>query len=148
MNIKLINLDELECLTIKYGNLTKDEREIICSHVEYTKRYLSKMNFGKRYPHIIKWAGDHHERLDGSGYPLGLKGDEICFESRVLSVVDVFEALTSSDRPYKKSMVDNKAIEVLKDMGKNGKLDNDVIDLFERSLQADSFKTKLYRQGT
>lgn len=75
--ISYLSLDETECLTVVAGNLTRAEREVICSHVEYTEKYLRKMNFGVRYPHIIEWAGAHHEFLDGSGYPRGLKGEEI-----------------------------------------------------------------------
>ena len=116
------------------GNLTREERNIISSHVEYTEKYLSKMNFGERYPHIIQWAGAHHELLDGSGYPRGLKGDEIPFEARILAVVDVFEALTSSDRPYKKSMEEEKALSVLDDMASNGKIDKNILELFKEAL--------------
>ncbi len=118
-----LSLDEAECLTIPSGNLTNAERRLVNSHVEYTEKYLHNMNFGKRYPHIIEWAGAHHELLDGSGYPRGLKGDEIASEARILAVVDVFEALTSSDRPYKKSMEEKKAFSVLTDMAQQGKLD-------------------------
>lgn len=133
--IPFLSLYEQECLTVRKGNLTKTERDIICSHVEYTEKYLSKMNFGARYPHIIQWAGSHHELLDGSGYPKGLKGDEIPFEARILAVVDVFEALTSSDRPYKKSMEEQKALAVLDDMAGQGKIDRDVLSLFKEALR-------------
>ncbi len=132
--IGYLMLDETECLTVRRGNLTKAEREVICSHVEYTEKYLRKMNFKKRYPHIIEWAGAHHEYLDGSGYPRGLKGEEICFEARILVVVDVFEALTSSDRPYKKSMEEEKALSVLADMAEQGKVDKEVLGLFREAL--------------
>ena len=132
--IPFLTLEEVECLTIPSGNLTRAEREMIRSHVEYTIRYLQKMNFDKRYPHIIQWAGGHHEFLDGSGYPKGLKGDEIPFEARILAVVDVFEALTSSDRPYKKSMEQKKALAVLDDMADEGKIDREVLGLFKEAL--------------
>ncbi|MCM1193112.1 MAG: GAF domain-containing protein [Butyrivibrio sp.] len=135
--INYLSLGEAECLTVSSGNLTRAEREVICSHVEYTEKYLRKMNFGVRYPHIIEWAGAHHEFLDGSGYPRGLKGDEIPFEARILVVVDVFEALTSADRPYKKSMEEKKAFSVLDDMVKEGKVDGEVLKLFKEAV-ADS----------
>lgn len=133
--IPFLTLYEEECLTVRKGNLTKEERDIICSHVEYTEKYLSKMNFGARYPHIIEWAGAHHELLDGSGYPRGLKGEEIPFEARILAVVDVFEALTSSDRPYKKSMEEAKALSVLDDMAAHGKIDKEILELFKEALK-------------
>jgi len=132
--ISYLTLEETECLMVKKGNLTKTERDVICSHVEYTIKYLRKMNFKKRYPHIIEWAGAHHEYLDGSGYPKGLKGDEISFEARILVVVDVFEALTSSDRPYKKSMEEEKALSVLEEMVEQGKVDREVLGLFREAL--------------
>lgn len=132
--IPFLTLEEKECLTIPTGNLTGTEREIIKSHVDYTIKYLHKMNFDKRYPHIIQWAGAHHEFLDGSGYPKGLKGDEIPFEARILVVVDVFEALTSSDRPYKKPMEQQKALNVLTEMADKGKVDREVLDLFQEAL--------------
>lgn len=132
--INYLSLDEAECLTVVSGNLTRGEREVICSHVEYTEKYLRKMNFGVRYPHIIEWAGAHHEFLDGSGYPRGLKGDQIPFEARILVVVDVFEALTSADRPYKKSMEEKKAFSVLEEMAAEGKVDAEVLGLFREAV--------------
>lgn len=127
--------EETECLTVKRGNLTQEERDIICSHVTYTETYLRKMNFGKRYPHIIQWTGAHHEYLDGSGYPRGLKGDEIPFEARILTVIDMFEALTSADRPYKKSIQDDKAFVMLADMAAEGKIDEQVRELFQAAYR-------------
>ncbi len=139
-----LSLEEVECLTIPAGNLTNAERRMVRSHVEYTERYLHNMNFGKRYPHIIKWAGAHHELLDGSGYPRGLKGDEIPFEARILAVVDVFEALTSSDRPYKKSMEEKKAFSVLTDMAEKGKLDKEVLRLFHEAVDDNAGNINLF----
>ncbi len=135
---------ELECLTIPAGNLTAAERRTIQSHVIYTIKFMQKMNFEKRYPHIVLWAGAHHELLDGSGYPKGLKGDEIPFEARMLAVVDVFEALTSSDRPYKKSMEQEKALAVLGEMAEQGKIDREVLSLFTGALKEDGGKVELF----
>lgn len=133
--IAYLTPEEAECLTVRKGNLTKGEREIICSHVVYTEKYLSRMNFGKRYPHIIQWAGAHHEYLDGSGYPRGLKGEEIPFEARILTVVDVFEALTSEDRPYKKPIEPGQAFSMLADMAAQGKIDKEVQKLFQEAYE-------------
>lgn len=142
--IYYLSLKETECLTVSSGNLTSEEREVIRSHVEYTEKYLRKMNFGVRYPHIIEWAGAHHEFLDGSGYPRGLKGDEIPFEARILVVVDVFEALTSADRPYKKSMDEKKAFSVLEDMEREGKVDGEVLKLFKEAVAGAQNDIKLF----
>ena len=135
--------EELECLSIPSGTLTRGEREIIQSHASCTIQYLKKMNFDKRYPHIIEWAGAHHELLDGSGYPYGLKGDEIPFEARILTVVDIFEALTSSDRPYRKSMKREKAVGVLTEMADEGKLDREVLELFKEVLEENKGQIQL-----
>lgn len=142
--VSYLSLDEAECLTILTGNLTNAERKMVNSHVEYTEKYLRNMNFGKRYPHIIQWAGAHHEFLDGSGYPRGLKGDEIPFEAKMLAVVDVFEALTSSDRPYKKSMNEEKAFSVLTGMVEQGKLDGEVLQLFHEALDDNAGNMQLF----
>lgn len=132
--LSYLTLEEAEALSIPKGNLTAREREIICSHVIYTEKYLNNMKFGRRYPHIIEWAGAHHEFLDGSGYPRHLKGDGISFETRILTVVDIYEALTSADRPYKKSMDDEHAFEVLDEMAAEGKIDAEVIKLLREAL--------------
>jgi len=147
MRNSFLRPDEVECLTVRTGNLTKAERDIICSHVEYTEKYLRKMNFGNRYPHIIQWAGAHHELLDGSGYPRGLKGDQIPYEARILTVVDVFEALTSSDRPYKKSMEEGQALSVLDSMMEEGKLDKEVLSFFKEALKQKESRPDLFHHG-
>ncbi|MCM1065012.1 MAG: GAF domain-containing protein [Eubacterium sp.] len=144
--ISFLSLYEAECLEVPSGNLTKAERDIIRSHVKYTEKYLKKMNFGKRYPHLIQWAGAHHEMLDGSGYPRGLKGDEITYESRILTIVDVFEALTSADRPYKKAMEESKALSILTSMAEEGKLDPDILQLFKEALEQKKDKLQLFHQ--
>ena len=142
--ISYLSLYEAECLEIQTGNLTRAERDIIRSHVKYTEKYLKKMNFGKRYPHLIQWAGAHHEMLDGSGYPEGLKGDEITYESRILTIVDVFEALTSADRPYKKAMEESKALKILSEMAEEGKLDPGILELFKQALEQKKDKLQLF----
>ena len=84
--------------------------------------------------------------LDGSGYPRGLRGDEIPYEARILTIVDVFEALTSSDRPYKKAMEESKALEILSSMEKEGKLDTDILKLFKEALEQKGDKLQLFHQ--
>lgn len=133
--INYLTIGEAECLAIPTGNLTDAEREIINSHVIYTEKYLNNMTLGKRFSSIGKWAGAHHELLDGSGYPRGLKGDEIPFESRILTVIDIFEALTSSDRPYKKAMAKESAFEILHKMADENKIDKEVLSLFEAAVK-------------
>ncbi len=141
--IDYLTPEEAECLSIPKGNLTEEEREIINSHVIYTEKYLNNMTFGKRFSCIGKWAGAHHELLDGSGYPRGLKGDEIAFESRILTVIDIFEALTASDRPYKKAMDEKKAFDVLHKMADEGKIDKEVLKLFEAVVRSKNEDPKI-----
>lgn len=95
---------------------------------------------------MIQWAGAHHEMLDGSGYPRGLRGDEIPYEARILTIIDVFEALTSSDRPYKKAMEESKALEVLNGMAEEGKLDKEILRLFKEALEQKEDKLQLFHQ--
>lgn len=142
--IRWLMPEDVECLTVRSGNLTVEERDIIRSHVTYTEDYLKKMNFGQRYPHIIQWTGAHHEYLDGSGYPRGLKGDEIPFEARILTVIDVFEALTSADRPYKKSIKADKAFSMLADMARRGQIDGKIQELFKEAYESTDERPPMY----
>lgn len=144
--VPFLSSEDKECLMIRTGNLNHAEREMIRSHVEYTVRYLQKMQFDSRYPHSIQWAGAHHEFLDGSGYPNGLKGDQIPFEARILAVVDVYEALTSPDRPYKKPMDQEKAVEILNKMADDGKIDREVLGLFLEALTENKEQIHLVSQ--
>ncbi|RMF65878.1 MAG: HD family phosphohydrolase, partial [Calditrichaeota bacterium] len=85
---------------------------------------------------IPKYAAGHHEYLDGSGYPLGLKGEEISLQSRIMCIADIFDALSAADRPYKEAVPVHRALEILQAEARAGKLDPDIVDLF--------IKKKLY----
>lgn len=121
-----ITPDELENLSIRRGTLTTPERRKIEQHVSITRQSLQQLRFPRALANVPIYAGGHHEMLDGSGYPLKLKGDEIALQTRILAVADIFEALTAS-RPYKKAMPLEKALGILGAMAKEGKLDADVI---------------------
>lgn len=125
--------EERQQLLIRRGTLTEEERQIMQDHVEMTRRMLEQMEFGEAYQDVVTYAIQHHERLNGSGYPRGLKGDEIGKESRLLIIIDVFEALTSRDRPYKKPMPAEKAIGILYNMAEKGEIDMEILNLFEQS---------------
>ena len=105
-----------------------------------TDKILQNVVFPDRYVDIRRWGIGHHEFLDGSGYPHGLKGDEICVETRLLTILDIFEALTAQDRPYKEAKSPDVALDILYKMADEGKLDRNVLDLFKNS---DIWKTKL-----
>ena len=118
---------------IRKGTLTKEERQIMQEHVEMTRVMLEQMAFGEEYKDVVTFAAQHHERLNGSGYPKGLKADKIGKEVRLLAIIDIFEALTARDRPYKKAMPAEKALGILYDMAQQGELDAEILALFEQS---------------
>ena len=129
----LLTKDEQEDLLVRKGTLTSEERKIMESHVELTNKFLSQMHFGKDYSHVLRWASNHHEYLDGSGYPAGLTGADLDFPERLLTILDIYDALTAKDRPYKKAMPREKALDILRAMVGEGKIDGEILDLFVRS---------------
>ncbi len=129
----LLNDDELVAMTIQKGTLTNEERGIMQSHVVYTAKLLSNMEFTGDYEKVPFWAGSHHEFLDGSGYPNHLKAEELPKETRLLTILDVYDALTAEDRPYKPPMPTEKAFGILESMVNEGKLDGEILALFKES---------------
>lgn len=126
---------EVECLAIRSGTLTVQERREMENHVVMTSRILEKVQFQKGFSMVPKWVGAHHEYLDGSGYPKGLKGDELDLETRLLTVVDIYDALVATDRPYKQPISRPKAIQILKDMAKKGKVDLQLVEWLDEALE-------------
>lgn len=131
--LPLLNESELEAITVQRGTLTAGERKIIESHVSWTDILLSKMEFRGDYKPVPKWAAGHHELLDGSGYPEHLKADKIPWETRLLTIIDVYDALTAEDRPYKPPLPPEKAFEILTDMAEKGKVDIKILKSFRES---------------
>lgn len=131
--IRLLDDKELDAITVRKGTLTSEERKLVEDHVSYTARMLSQMNFKGVYEHVPVWAGNHHEYIDGSGYPEGLKGDALPFESRLITIIDIYDALTAEDRPYKPPMSPEKAFSVLESMRDEGKLDGEILAMFRES---------------
>jgi len=129
----LLDEDNIDALSIRKGTLTAFEREIMQQHVTITGRLLDKIPFWKYYGDIPFWARSHHEFLDGTGYPQGLSGDEIPIEACIITIVDIFEALTDNDRPYKKGMPIDKALKILVEMADAGKLHKELVRLFVES---------------
>jgi hypothetical protein len=123
--------NELENLCIRHGTLTESERKIMEQHVEITARMLDKISFIKKFRDVPKLASMHHELLDGNGYPCGLTGDDIPLESRILALVDIYDALTACDRPYKEAVPCEDALRILSYMVKEGKLDAELFEIFK-----------------
>jgi len=122
--------DELKNLLIHYGTLNDDERQIINDHIVVTNKMLKLMKFPKDMASVPEYAGAHHERMDGKGYPLGLTRDEMSVPARVMAIADVFEALTSWDRPYKEAKKLSEALSILGKMKQRNHVDPDLFDLF------------------
>ncbi len=125
--------DELMCLRIRKGTLTDDERSTMQGHVIMTRRILEKVQFPDAYTDVPDWASMHHELINGTGYPDHKANDEIPPEVRLLTILDIYEALTAKDRPYKKPFSPEKAFGILHNMADEGSLDPDILTLFEQS---------------
>lgn len=128
--VNYLTEDELKNLSIRRGSITEEERQIMKNHAAITLDMLQKIPFTKKLKNIPNFAAAHHECIDGSGYPLGLKGDEIPFEGKLMAVTDIAEALTASDRPYKKAMPLENVFRILRSMASGGQLDPDLVELF------------------
>ena len=124
---------ELVALSVRKGTLTAEERSIMESHVVMTARILEQVSFPKMYSQVPGWAGAHHELLNGKGYPTHASGDEIPKEVRLLTILDVFDALTAKDRPYKPGMPVEKALSILDSMVQQGGMDAEILSLFRES---------------
>ncbi len=125
---------EIEHLSIRKGTLSLEERKEMENHVIMTERILHKVRFNKNYSMIPKWASSHHEFLDGSGYPEHLTEDELDLETRILTVADIYDALTATDRPYKKPVPQEKALGILRGMAKEGKIDPQLVEWLSKAL--------------
>ena len=128
LGISLLTDEEKEDLHIIKGTLTKKERDHIQEHVVKTVNILKDVKFGKKYRDSLVIAGRHHELLDGSGYPLHLKGEELNTQVRILTIMDIFDSLTASDRPYKATIPVEKAYNILCSMVNEGKLDSSLVN--------------------
>ncbi|MBA3698844.1 MAG: GAF domain-containing protein [Planctomycetes bacterium] len=126
----LLTADEVKHLTIARGTLTREERDIINHHIVATIKMLESLPYPKHLKRIPEFAGGHHERMDGKGYPKGLTRDQMSVQARVMGIADVFEALTAGDRPYKKAMSLSQALTILGKMKLDGHIDPDLFDVF------------------
>lgn len=145
---ELLTQNEAYNLSVQKGTLTNEERNIINEHAQTSVDILNKLPFPKKYKNVPQISGSHHEKINGKGYPLGLKGDEISFEARILAVADIFEALTASDRPYKKGNPLSAAMKILYFMAKDGDLDRDLVKFFYNSGLYKEYAKELLPQSS
>lgn len=128
----LISEEELTQLMVRRGNLTALEREAIQAHVTHTYEFLKRIPWTKHLQDVPIIAYGHHEKLDGSGYPLGLKQPEILVQSQLMAIADIYDALTACDRPYKRGLAVETAITILRQEAAQNKISQELIDLFEQ----------------
>ena len=122
--------DEMYNLNIFRGTLNAEEREIVNNHIVVTIKMLKSLPLPKHLRNLSEYAGGHHEKMDGTGYPKGLKRDEMSVQARMMGIADIFEALTAGDRPYKKGMPLSVALTILGRMKLEHHIDPDLFDVF------------------
>ena len=122
--------DEVYNLTIPRGTLTAEERKVINDHIVVTINMLEELPYPKHLKNVPEFAGGHHEKLDGTGYPKGLTKNEMSVQARIMAIADIFEALTAKDRPYKKGKTLSQAMRILGFMKNDAHIDVDLFDIF------------------
>jgi len=128
--VKLLGEEEVQNLQIGRGTLSVREREIINNHVSVTIKMLESLPYPKHLSRVPEFAGGHHEKMDGTGYPNKLTKDQMSVQARMIAIADVFEALTASDRPYKKPMTLSQSLKILGKMKLDNHVDADLFDIF------------------
>lgn len=126
--------EEKGMLKIKRGTLTDEERRIMESHALMTEKILEKVHFNSAFSDAGRWASQHHEFLNGKGYPHGLTADDLCLETRILTVADICDALLATDRPYKKPLPMKQAFSILRGMADEGKIELRLVNYLESCL--------------
>ena len=128
--VPLLSEEEVYNLTIAKGTLTPEERQVINNHVVSTINMLEKLPFPKHLKRVPEFAGGHHERVDGKGYPKGLTKDQMPVQARIIAIADIFEALTAPDRPYRRANTVSQALNILAAMKASGHIDPDLFEIF------------------
>lgn len=127
---KILSEPEIAQLSIARGTLGAEERKQIESHVSHTYEFLSQIAWTDSLQSVPDIAHAHHEKLDGTGYPRRLKADQIPVQSRMMTISDIYDALTAFDRPYKKAVDNTRALDILNFEANDGKLDKELLKLF------------------
>jgi HD-GYP domain-containing protein (c-di-GMP phosphodiesterase class II) len=140
----LLSAREVQSLSVMRGSLTNEEFNEIRSHVSHTYRFLSQIPWGKTFSRVALIAGAHHERLNGTGYPNRLRAEEIPLQSKLMTISDIFDALTASDRPYKRAVPVEKALHILSLEVKDGHVDPELVRIFTESRAWEPVMGALY----
>jgi hypothetical protein len=127
-----LTAEEVENLTIRSGTLTQAERDTVNYHIVATIKMLETLPWPRHLKNVPEYAGGHHERMDGKGYPRGLTRDQMSVQARMMGIADIFEALTAADRPYKSGMTLSQALGIMCKMRDNGHIDPDLFQVFVR----------------
>ncbi|MDB5992334.1 MAG: phosphohydrolase [Herbaspirillum sp.] len=129
----LLSADEVTNLLVRAGTLNGKDREIINNHIVVTIKMLESLPWPKHLQRVPEYAGGHHEKMDGKGYPKGLRGDQMSIPARIMAIADIFEALTANDRPYKRGNTLSEALQILGGFRERNHIDPDLFDVFVRS---------------
>jgi response regulator RpfG family c-di-GMP phosphodiesterase len=132
-DVALLQQFEFVQLTLARGNLADEERAEIESHVSHTFRFLSQIPWTKNLKQLPEIAYAHHEKLDGSGYPRGLTEPQIPVQSKIMTIADIYDALTARDRPYKPALLAERALDILQGEAEQGKVDSTLLNVFIES---------------
>ena len=139
----LLTEDEVYNLCIERGTLTPEERQIINNHMQVTIDMLESLPFPRKLRRVPEYAGGHHEKMDGSGFPRGLTREQMSIPARAMAIADIFEALTAKDRPYKEPMKISQALSIMKNMKQGNHIDPDLYDLFVKAEVWKSYAEKV-----
>ena len=136
LNNKEVNIltdNEVRNLNITKGTLLPEERDIINDHISITIDMLEELPYPKNLKNIPEFAGGHHEKMDGTGYPKGLKADQMSPQAKIMAIADIYEALTAADRPYKDGKKLSQAMRIMGFMKNDYHIDEDLFEIFVTS---------------
>ena len=126
----ILSCNEVQNLNIAKGTLLPEEREIINDHIAITIEMLEQLPYPKNLKNVPEFAGGHHEKLDGTGYPKGLKSNQMSTQAKIMAIADIYEALTAADRPYKDGKNLSTAMRIMGFMKNDYHIDKDLFEIF------------------
>jgi HD-GYP domain-containing protein (c-di-GMP phosphodiesterase class II) len=132
-SVSILTEDEVRNLNITKGTLLPEERDIINDHISITINMLEQLPYPKNLKNIPEFAGGHHEKMDGTGYPKGLKADQMSPQAKIMAIADIYEALTAADRPYKDGKKLSQAMRIMGFMKNDYHIDEDLFEIFVSS---------------